>query len=174
MPFSSTIAIGVALIPPKVNVTICSSGKALPIASPSIIGRPNFDAAAKGIVEFKPPASMHKIAATGLVSIFSIIGINCANSLPEGNFSTITVGAPIIAIGKINASSGKDSISITSTPPDSFMLCCVISRPTYGSPPPPEPRTAPPKAIAFIDLLSTKDSFLILITSPPLKGRPQQ
>ena len=57
-PFSSVSAMGVALTPPMVKVTICSSGKARPMPSQSTIGRPRRAAAAMGSMEFTPPASM--------------------------------------------------------------------------------------------------------------------
>ena len=58
LPFSSTSAIGVAFIPPMVNVTICNSGNARPMPSTSTIGIPRRAAAAMGSIELTPPASM--------------------------------------------------------------------------------------------------------------------
>ena len=58
LPFSSTSAIGVALIPPMVKVTICNSGKARPMPSTSTIGIFSRAAAAMGSMELTPPASM--------------------------------------------------------------------------------------------------------------------
>ena len=58
LPFSSVRAMGVALTPPMVKVTICSSGKARPMPSQSTMGRPRRAAAAMGSMEFTPPASM--------------------------------------------------------------------------------------------------------------------
>ena len=58
LPFSSVSAMGVALMPPMVKVTICSSGKARPMPSTSTRGSPSLAAAAMGSMEFTPPASM--------------------------------------------------------------------------------------------------------------------
>ena len=58
LPFSSTRAMGVAFMPPMVKVTICSSGKALPMPSTSTMGIPSRAAAAMGSMELTPPASM--------------------------------------------------------------------------------------------------------------------
>ena len=49
---------GVAFIPPMVNVTICSSGNARPIPSTSTMGIPSRAAAAIGSRELTPPASI--------------------------------------------------------------------------------------------------------------------
>ena len=52
------IDIGVAETPDMVGSTIWSSGKARPMASPSISGSPRRAAATNGTIEFTPPASM--------------------------------------------------------------------------------------------------------------------
>lgn len=65
LPFSSAIAIGVAVTPNRVGVHICNSGKARPIMSPSTSGMANSAATAKGIIEFRPPASADIVARAG-------------------------------------------------------------------------------------------------------------
>ena len=61
-----------------------------------------------------------------------------------GSLSTITVGAPITAMGTIRSLSSTSDpfINLQSTP---FSNSCLsIKPPTYGSPPPPVPRNAVP------------------------------
>src|SRR5436190_17734512 len=69
-------------------------------------------------------------------------------SVPRGSFSTITVGAPIIAEGTTNASSGTSSTLTICTGPCCRTACCASSLPMYGSPPPPVPRIAAPTAMS--------------------------
>ena len=57
-PFSSVSAMGVALMPPMVKVTICNSGNARPMPSQSTRGSPSRAQAAMGSMELTPPASM--------------------------------------------------------------------------------------------------------------------
>src|SRR6185437_8226272 len=69
-------------------------------------------------------------------------------SVPRGSFSTITVGAPIIAEGTTNASSGTSSTVTSCTGPCRRTASCASSLPMYGSPPPPVPRIAAPTAMS--------------------------
>ena len=150
LPFSSASPIGDALMPPIVNVTICSSGKALPIPSQSTIGNPSLAAAAIGNIELSPPASIGIVAYTFLPSWLETMSNRALYSLPPMIFSHSTVGAPIIAKGTIRASSGTSSGSSSVTGPHSFMAPIATSFPRYGSPPPPAPRRAAPLAISSI------------------------
>src|SRR4051794_40502670 len=107
---------------------------------------PSRAATVNGIVEFSPPASI------GIVwGIWRPRGswsaVNAASaSSPLGSFSTITVGAPIIAEGTTSASSGTSSTSTTVTGPCARIAARASSLPTYGLPPPPVPRIAAPTA----------------------------
>ena len=85
--------------------------------SPSTIGKPAVAATAIGMVEFRPPASMQNKASafrprTASRDLKALIA-----SSPRGNFSNITVGAPIIHTGITSASSERSSTSITCTGP---------------------------------------------------------
>src|SRR5215469_207307 len=66
--------------------------------------------------------------------------------MPFSIFSMCTVGAPIIPHGMISASSGSSSRSTSSVGPNSPIVCNACSSPILGSPPPPVPRTAQPRA----------------------------
>src|SRR5205807_7990291 len=67
-------------------------------------------------------------------------------SAPLPNFSIETVGAPSPPHGINNPSSGSSSRSRSGTGPCSSTACRDISRPVSGSPPPPVPSTAHPRA----------------------------
>src|SRR4051794_15553812 len=114
--------------------------------SASTTGIPSRAATVKGIVEFSPPASI------GMVCVISRPRWSCSAakaasaSSPLGSFSTITVGAPIIADGTTSASSGTSSTSTIVTGPCSRIAARASSLPTYGFPPPPVPRIAAPIA----------------------------
>ena len=58
LPLSSATAIGVAGTPTRVGSTICASGNARPIASPSTTGSPGSAAAMNGVIELSPPISI--------------------------------------------------------------------------------------------------------------------
>jgi hypothetical protein len=148
LPFSSTIAIGVASIPASVGSTICSSGNARPIPSPSTSGSPSCAAAITGTVEFTPPASMQARCVGVFPTYFASVCTATEIWSADGSFSTITVGAPIIATGSTQASSGRSPTATISTGPCSFSACSASSRPMCGSPPPPVPSTAAPRASA--------------------------
>src|SRR5256885_9428208 len=76
-------------------------------------------------------------------------------SVPRGSFSTITVGAPIIAEGTTNASSGTSATLTICTGPCCRTARCASSLPMYGSPPPPVPRIAAPTAMSSISASPT-------------------
>ena len=129
LPFSSTSDIGVAATPSSVGSIICSSGNARPIASPSMSGSPARAAAAIGIIELIPPASMHATWVGARPSASASAAIARAGSSPAGIFSTMTAGAPIMPTGRTNASSGTASSATTSTGPCSAIACSAISLP---------------------------------------------
>src|SRR3954452_14142589 len=114
--------------------------------SASTTGIPSRDATVTGIVEYSQPASI------GMMCVVSRSRCSCSAmkawsaSSPLGSFSTITVGAPIIADGTTSASSGTSSTSTIVTGPYSRIAARASSLPTYGLPPPPVPRIAAPTA----------------------------
>ncbi len=129
LPFSSASAIGVALIPDRVGRTIWTSGKARPIASASITGRPSSAAATIGLVELTPPTSMQAMCVGATPRCVARLRIASANWPAEGSFSTITVGAPIIATLSTTASSGRSSTATTGTGPCSRTAASASRRP---------------------------------------------
>ena len=98
--------------------------------SASTTGSPSRAATVNGIVEFSPPASI------GIVCVIVRPRCSCSArkastaSLPLGSFSTITVGAPIIAEGTTSASSGTSSMSTIVTGPCSRIAARASSLPT--------------------------------------------
>ena len=130
LPFSSVRAMGVALMPPMVKVTICSSGKARPMPSTSTSGRPSRAAAAMGSMEFTPPASMGMKAYIFLPKKRETISYSLWYSSPPMAFSARTVGAPIMAMGTTSASSGTSSGSSSVTSPQSRTAPMATSLPT--------------------------------------------
>jgi len=74
-------------------------------------------------------------------------------SRPLQIFSTMMVGAPIIWDTHTTASSGTSSGEMSSTSPYFLMASMAMSLPTYGSPPPPAPRTVAPSAMSSISLM---------------------
>ena len=144
-----------------VNVTICSSGKARPIPSASTSGMPRRAAAAIGNIELTPPASIGIVAYIFLPEYCSTKSNRRSKSSLPPPFSVITVGAPIMAHGAMNASSGTSSGSISVTGPHSLTACMAIRRPIYGSPPPPAPSSEAPRAISLIS-----STPMVLITFP--------
>src|SRR5712664_3831404 len=146
LPFSSARAIGVAEIPNRVGVTIWISGNARPMPSASTNGILICAATLNGVVELRPPASIETVCVIGRPR-YSPSSLNARMiSSPLGSFSTITVGAPIIADGTTSASSGTSSMSTRDTGPCSRIACWASSLPMYGLPPPPVPSTAAPMA----------------------------
>ena len=129
LPLSSAIAIGHAWTLNMVMDTICNSGKARPMPSPSMIGNPVVAATAIGIVEFKPPASIQNTASALRPNTASRDLKALIASSPRGSFSSITVGAPIIQTGTTSASSSRLSTSSTGTGPCSSIACSAISLP---------------------------------------------
>ena len=148
MPFSSAIAMGVALIPYSDGITICISGKARPIMSASTNGIPSSAATTKGVVEFNPPASTDIVAVALRPRKFWMASKAVMISVPRGIFSTITVGAPIMPAGITSASSSTSLGSSRVTGPLRSIAAFAMSLPMYGSPPPPVPSTAAPSAIS--------------------------
>ena len=129
-PFSSVIAIGVADIPFKWNVTIGNSGKARPIPSQSTKGMPSFAATTIGIIELTPPASIGKVPAiVSWSKYFPNFSKTRTNSSPLGNFSIATDGAPIIAAGRKKSSAAISSGETSLTGPFSSMADKAIILP---------------------------------------------
>ena len=74
-------------------------------------------ATTNGVVELSPPASIEVVCVgSGRRSLPSALKARIT-SVPRGSFSTITVGAPIIAEGTTNASSGTSSTETICTGP---------------------------------------------------------
>ncbi|MDF2664536.1 MAG: hypothetical protein K0R81_386 [Microbacterium sp.] len=117
LPFSSAKASGEAVTPYSVGSTICSSGNARPMPSASSSGSPRAAAAAIGIVEFTPPASAQAMWVTGRPREAASACTGATTSSRLGSFSTMTVGAPIIATVSTRASSGSSSSPTTVTGP---------------------------------------------------------
>ena len=97
--------------------------------SPSIAGRRAAAPTMNGMVEFNPPASAQSTAPIFLPRNRSSLRNASMISPPCGIFSTITVGAPIMAQGTANSSSFISSTSISRTGPYLRMACCAISLP---------------------------------------------
>ncbi len=112
-PCSLAIAIGLPETPKTWKVSIWSSGKARPMPSASTTGLPVWAATTRGMVELIPPHSMGMVAVASRPRCRSRARSACTPSPPEGIFSTITVGAPIIAVGTTSAWSGTSSRSQT-------------------------------------------------------------
>src|SRR5215467_8246308 len=93
-------------------------------------------------------------------------------SSPRGSFSTITVGAPIIAEGTTSASSGTSSRFTSLTGPYSRIACLASSFPMYGLPPPPVPRTAAPTARSSRSRSPTSRNGLSLQLKVPNRLHP--
>ena len=129
LPFSSASAIGVAETPCSVGVTIWISGKARPMPSASTSGIFICAATPKGVVELSPPASIETVCVIGRPRYSSSVLKARMISSPRGSFSTITVGAPIIAEGTTRASSGTSSTSTSVTGPWARIACCASSLP---------------------------------------------
>lgn len=140
LPLSSASAIGELLTPIRPGSTICASGKARPIASPSTIGRPASAAHAMGSMELTPPTSMGAMCVAGRPMCFSSARRAASSSPPLGTRSRRTVGAPIPDTGTTVASGATSSMSTTRTGPCLRMASRARSLPMYGSPPPPVPR----------------------------------
>ena len=73
--------------------------------SASTTGIPSRAATVNGIVEFSPPASIGIVCVISRPRCSCSASKACSASSPLGSFSTITVGAPIIADGTTSASS---------------------------------------------------------------------
>src|SRR3954451_4264229 len=114
--------------------------------SASTTGIPSRAATVNGMVEFKPPASIGMVCVISRPRWVCSAAKAASASSPLGSFSTITVGAPLIADGTTNASSGTSSTSTIATGPCSRVAARASSLPTYGLPPPPVPRIAAPTA----------------------------
>ena len=147
-------------MPNIVGVTIWISGNARPMPSASTSGIFICAATLNGVVEFKPPASIETVCVICRPRYSSSVRNARMISSPLGSFSTITVGAPIIADGTTSASSGTSSTATRVTAPCSRIACCARSFPMYGLPPPPVPRTAAPTARS-----SRSDSTTLRMTS---------
>jgi hypothetical protein len=87
------------------------------MASPSTSGRPSAAAATIGMVEFTPPTSAHAMWVIGPSRNGSSARTGVTTSSSEGSFSTMTVGAPIIATMTTRALAGTSSTLTTSTAP---------------------------------------------------------
>ena len=97
LPFSSATVRGAAGMPCRVKTVISICGNARRIESASITGRPSSFAMASGMRVFMPPTSIGMIA-TGSLPIQRAVALTALmNSLPDGIFSRMTVGAPMIA-----------------------------------------------------------------------------
>ncbi len=82
-----------------------------------------------GVVELSPPASIETVCVISLpMNSCSALNARMISS-PRGSFSTITVGAPIIAEGTTTASSGTSSTETSSTGPHSRIACFASSVP---------------------------------------------
>src|SRR5262245_50665458 len=145
-PYSFVIAIGVPETPQTWKVSIWSSGNARPMPSASTTGSPSLAPTTRGMVELRPPHSIGIVAYARRPRYDSSARSEATTSCPAGIFSTTTVGAPIIAVGMMSASSGTSSSDSSVTSPPPAMASSTISRPMYGSPPPPVPRKAAPRA----------------------------
>src|SRR6476469_4191883 len=148
LPLSSATAIGLVGMPASVGSTICASGNARPIASPSTTGSPVSAASASGISEFIPPISIGTtwVAATPVASSSARSAVSV--SVPLGSFSWLTVGAPSIATGTTTASGGTSSIVTTVTGPCRVIAASARSLLRYGPRPPPVPRMPAPRAMS--------------------------
>ena len=92
---------------------------------------PSRKATTSGIIELTPPASIGIVAKAFCPSRSSNNRNEAAASVPRGSFSTMQVGAPIIAVGMTSASSGTSARSSNSRScPVSRIAGSTISRPT--------------------------------------------
>ena len=148
LPRSSVITAGLGEMPARCMVTWGTSGKARPMPSASATGSPIRAAQEIGSRPFEPPISAAMSAATRR----PVRSSRCSRSRPPSSpfsiFSTLTVGAPIAPHGMTRASPGSSSRSTRGTGPKSSVACRACSSPRYGSPPPPAPSTAQPRARA--------------------------
>ena len=123
LPRSSVITAGVADTPARCAVVIWSSGKARPMRSASTTGSPARAAHAKGTTPLSPPSSRQQMAATCVPVSFSTASWRRSASVPDPNFSTMTVVAPIMQMGRISWSSSSSSRSSSCTGPEWAMAC---------------------------------------------------
>ena len=93
-------------------------------------GRPVFAATTNGIVEFTPPASIGIVASAFLPWYFSRSLREATASSPLGILSIRTVGAPMIAVGITNQSSGTSVGSRSLTGPFFLIAVRAMSFPT--------------------------------------------
>ena len=149
LPRSSVRNAGLGEMPATCIETCGSSGNARPIPSASRTGKPICVAQQIGSSAFDPPISEDISAITGRPNRSSTISRRRWPSLPLSIFSIETVGAPIMPQGNSNPSGGRSSRVTKVAGPFSSRACNAISRPMCGSPPPPVPRTAAPRAIAW-------------------------
>ena len=113
LPRLSARAMGLAGTPPMAKVSICSSGKARPIPSPSTTGRPSCRPQMSGFSALDPPISPIRSAASGAPVCASNPRMAQMNSSPCSSFSLPTVGAPMAPMEQTKPSSGTSSASIT-------------------------------------------------------------
>src|SRR5262245_42475816 len=114
--------------------------------SASVTDRPVRAPTTSGIVELMPPHSIGIVASAVRPRCASSARSDATASSPRGIFSIITVGAPIIAVGITNQSSGTLSSGSSVTVRPSSSARSTIKRPMYASPPPPVPGQAAPRA----------------------------
>lgn len=126
------------------KLTICTSGKARAMPSASITGRPSRPAATSGMVEFRPPTSTGRIAATGRPCSRSSSASAWVISSPRNSFSVMIVGAPTIATVTTSAPGSSSEGAIMRIWPHWSSQASAASRPIQGLPPPPVPRRAAP------------------------------
>jgi hypothetical protein len=81
------------------------------------------------MVELIPPHSIGMVASAVRPRCASSARSDATASSPRGIFSIITVGAPIIAVGITNQSSGTSSRVSRVTQPPSSSARSTISRP---------------------------------------------
>jgi hypothetical protein len=145
LPWQSAITSNPGGTPATFIETIGTSGKARPMASASSSGTPSSAAKATGSTPLEPPISIDMSALTGCPVRVSISSRTSRASVPDGSFSSPTVGAPIVPIGTISPSP-RSSRPTSGTGPCSSSAWMTMSVPGYVCPPPPVPRMPQPAA----------------------------
>src|SRR5579875_330462 len=151
---------------------MCSSGKALPMPSPSTTGTPIRPATAIAAIELPPPISNGATASTGRPTRSSTARRAATSSSPLGSFSKFTTGEPMAPHTTTRASSASSEGFTARIDAPERSNSLTRSRPMYGLPPPPEPRMAAPVAIASSASSVTSHIATSLWTErPDLAGR---
>eukprot|EP01136_Pigoraptor_vietnamica_P025236 Opistho-1_new@79020 len=167
LPFSSAMAVGACGVPYRVNDSICSSGKARPIPSPSTTGNPVAAESTSGSSPLDPPISIDATQSAVTCVCASIPRTADSVSVPPGHFSDSTVGAPIKPSGKTRASSERAFKPRTRIVRPSARDRSARDRPVCTLPPPPVPRMPQPIAIASTSFAERSQSPVSMSTRTP-------